>query len=47
LRNEILARSPATGLADATAACTAAMTQRFGAGRVDGKIQALVVTVPR
>jgi len=47
LRNEILARSPATGLADATAACTAAMTQRFGAGRVDGKIQALVVTVQR
>jgi len=47
LRNEIMARSPATGLIDATAACQSAIAQRFGAGPVDGKIQALVVAVQR
>jgi len=50
LRNEIEARSGAAasqGLADATAACTAAITARFGTGAVDAKIQAHVVTVRR
>jgi SAM-dependent methyltransferase len=43
LRNEIEARS-AAGLAGATSACAAAIVARFGAGPVDGKIQAHVVT---
>ena len=42
LRNEIEARSGA-GLAAATSACTAAIAERFGAGPVDGKIQAHIV----
>ena len=46
LRNEIEARAGAT-LAEATAACEAAIARRFGAGPVDGKIQAHVVTVER
>ena len=46
LRSEIEARS-ASRLAEATDAATAAIASRFGAGAVDGKIQAIVVTVPR
>ena len=46
LRNEIEARSGAT-LAEATAACEAAIARRFGKGPVDGKIQAHVVVVER
>jgi SAM-dependent methyltransferase len=46
LRSEIEARNPA-GLADATDVATALLTQRFGSGRVDAKIQAHVVTVRR
>ena len=42
LRNEIEARAGA-GLAEATAACTAAIAERHGAGPVDAKIQAHVV----
>ncbi len=42
LRNEIEARSP-DGLAAATTACAKAIAARFGAGPVDGKIQAHVV----
>jgi SAM-dependent methyltransferase len=42
LRNEIEARD-ASRLAEATDAATRAMTERFGAGPVDGKIQAHVV----
>lgn len=42
LRNEIEARSGAT-LAQATAACAAAIAEQFGAGPVDGKIQAHVI----
>jgi ubiquinone/menaquinone biosynthesis C-methylase UbiE len=42
LRNEIEARS-ATGLADATLACTAAIAKRFGDGPIDGKVQAHIV----
>jgi SAM-dependent methyltransferase len=42
LRNEIEARSGAT-LAQATAAGAAAIESRFGAGPVDGKIQARIV----
>jgi SAM-dependent methyltransferase len=44
LRNEIEAR-PGASLDEATAACAAALQARFGAGPIDGKIQALVVTV--
>ena len=44
LRNEIEARS-GDGLAEATEACTAAIADRFGAGPVDGKIQAHVVVI--
>jgi SAM-dependent methyltransferase len=44
LRSEIEARS-ATGLAQATSACAAALAERFGDGPVDGKIQARIVTV--
>jgi len=46
VRNEIEARSP-TGLADATDAVEAAISQRFGAGAVDGLIQAQVIVVGR
>jgi SAM-dependent methyltransferase len=46
LRDEIEARD-ADGLADATAACAAAVAERFGHGAVDGKIQAQVVVVER
>lgn len=42
LRNEIGARSGAN-LEQATSACAAAIAERFGAGPVDGKIQAHVV----
>jgi len=42
LRGEIESRGGVT-LADATAACTAAIAARFGDGPVDGKIQAHVV----
>jgi SAM-dependent methyltransferase len=41
LRNELEARAPGR-LQEVTAACTRALATRFGAGRVDGKIQALV-----
>ena len=44
LRNEIEARG-ANRLGEATAACAAALEKRFGSGPIDGKIQALVVTV--
>lgn len=44
LRNEIEARAGA-GLAEATAACAAALISRFGAGPIDGKIEAHLVTV--
>ena len=44
LRNEIEARA-GDGLAEATEACTAAIADRFGAGPVDGKIQAHVVII--
>jgi ubiquinone/menaquinone biosynthesis C-methylase UbiE len=43
LRNEIEARD-ATRLDEATDRAEAALAARFGAGRVEGKIQALVVT---
>jgi ubiquinone/menaquinone biosynthesis C-methylase UbiE len=46
LRGEIEARGTAT-LADATAVCAAAIETLFGSGEVDGKIQALVVTIKR
>ena len=46
LRSEIEARAPG-GLAAAVDACTEAIARRFGAGPVDGKIQALVVEVAR
>ncbi|MFC1408800.1 class I SAM-dependent methyltransferase [Streptacidiphilus sp. N1-12] len=45
LRTEIEQR-PGADLAEATAVCAAAITQRFGPGPVDGTIQAHVVTVP-
>lgn len=45
LRAEIEARD-AKRLQEATDACAAAIAKRFGSGAVDGKIQALVVTVP-
>ena len=44
LRGEIEARAGA-GLAEATSACTAAIALRFGAGPVDAKIQAHLVSV--
>ena len=44
LRNEIEARS-AAGLAEATSTCAAAIAERYGAGPVDGKIQAHIVSV--
>ena len=46
LRSEIEARAPPS-LAEATAACTAALVERFGAGPVDGKIQAHFVAIDR
>lgn len=46
LRSEIEARD-ATALGEVTAKAAAALAQRFGAGAVDGKIQALVVTVEK
>lgn len=46
LRGEIEARHGA-GLEEATAAATAALAARFGAGPVAGRIQALVVQVAR
>jgi ubiquinone/menaquinone biosynthesis C-methylase UbiE len=46
LRNEIEARDP-EGLARATDAAEQAIEARFGPGAVDGKIQAIVVTVER
>ena len=46
LRNEIEARS-AIGLAEATDIATAAVTQRFGSGAVQGRIQAHVFSVER
>ena len=44
LRTEIAARA-AAGLAEATQACAGAIATRFGAGAVEGKIQAHVVMV--
>lgn len=44
LRNEIEARAGAT-LAEATAACSAALTARFGSGPVVGRMRAHVVAV--
>ena len=46
LRSEIEARDPGR-LAEAVDACTGAIARRFGAGAVDGKIQALVIEVER
>ena len=46
LRMEIEARNPSR-LGEATDVAAAAVAQRFGTGPVDGKIQALVVTVER
>jgi SAM-dependent methyltransferase len=46
LRNEIEARDPAR-LGEATDAVERAIAQRFGAGAVDGKMQALIITVER
>jgi ubiquinone/menaquinone biosynthesis C-methylase UbiE len=43
LRSEIEARNP-VGLAAATDAATAAIAARFGAGPVDGRVQAHIVT---
>lgn len=43
LRNELEARAPGR-LDEVTAACTRALATRFGAGRIDGKIQALVLS---
>ncbi len=43
LRSEIEARAGAS-LAEATSACTAAVARRFGAGPVDAKIQAHIVS---
>jgi ubiquinone/menaquinone biosynthesis C-methylase UbiE len=45
LRNEIEARG-GVSLEDATAACAAAIAERFGDGPVDAKIQAHIVSVP-
>lgn len=46
LRGEIEARKGAT-LAQTTAACEVAIAKRFGAGQIDSKIQAHVVSVRR
>ena len=46
LRTEIEARQGAT-LVQATAICEAAIAKRFGAGKIDAKIQAHVVSVRR
>jgi len=46
LRSEIEARDPAR-LGEATDVVTQALTRRFGAGAVDGKIQAHVVSIER
>ena len=46
LRNEIEARD-ASILSEATDIAAAAISQRFGAGQVTGKIQALVVAATR
>jgi SAM-dependent methyltransferase len=46
LRNEIESRAGA-GLADATSACANAITERFGTGPVDAKIQAHIVVTER
>ena len=46
LRTEIEARQGAT-LAQATSACETAIIKRFGAGQIDAKIQAHVVSVRR
>ena len=46
LRNEIEARSDAA-MAEATSACARAIAERFGAGPVDGKIQAHIVIAQR
>ena len=46
LRSEIEVRSP-SGLSDATDVAAGAIASRFGAGAVDGKIQAHVVAVLR
>jgi len=46
LRNEIEARDPSR-LAEATDVATAALESRFGAGPIEGKIQALVITASR
>jgi hypothetical protein len=46
LRNEIEARSVA-GVAEATSACARAIAKRFGAGPVDGKIQAHIFIAQR
>ncbi|MES2908326.1 MAG: class I SAM-dependent methyltransferase [Pseudomonadota bacterium] len=46
LRSEIEARD-ASRLGEATDKAAAALAQRFGPGAVDGKIQALVVTIER
>ncbi|HEX3269109.1 MAG TPA: class I SAM-dependent methyltransferase [Ktedonobacterales bacterium] len=46
LRNEIEARDPAR-LGEATGAVEHAIAQRFGAGIVDGKLQAHIITIER
>jgi SAM-dependent methyltransferase len=46
LRNEIEARD-ASRLEEATGIATAAIARRFGAGKVDGKIQAHIISVER
>jgi SAM-dependent methyltransferase len=46
LRSEIEARGPSC-LAEATEIATAAIASRFGAGTVDGKIQAHIVSIER
>jgi ubiquinone/menaquinone biosynthesis C-methylase UbiE len=46
LRNEIVARDPAR-LAEATERCAEAVARRFGAGPVEGRIRAFVVTAVR
>lgn len=45
-RNEIESRD-ASRLAEATAAAEQALARRFGAGVIDGKIQAHIIAVPR
>jgi hypothetical protein len=47
VRSEIEARGGPEALEAATQACAAFIEQRFGAGAVDGKIQALVVEVEK